>query len=29
MPLRPECPKPGPDSPENIIKLICHTRSLP
>ncbi|GAA5198138.1 hypothetical protein GCM10023346_34610 [Arthrobacter gyeryongensis] len=29
IPFRTECPKPGPDGPENIIKLICHTHSLP
>lgn len=25
IPFRTECPKPGPDSSKNIIKLMCHT----
>ena len=29
VPFRPECPKPGADCPENVVKLICHSPSLP
>jgi hypothetical protein len=29
VPFRTECPKPGADRPENIVKLICHTTTLP
>ena len=29
VPFGTECPKPGADRPEDIVKFICHTLTLP